>query len=143
MGLTYISTVPYKIPFAYSRHAALSLLTRQNFSTHSQKNSSAIKMGDASKPLRYVDVSFQAESIVLKPLIEHIQIGINLSDPVFRGEYREKQVHDDDMDDIIERARNMGCMKFMVTGSDLEESRRAVEIARNYRRYILSILHPL
>lgn len=37
------------------------------------------------------------------------------------------------MDDIIQRARDVGCSKFMVTGSDLEESRRAIEIARNYR----------
>ena len=38
------------------------------------------------------------------------------------------------MDDIIERARNMGCLKFMVTGSDLEESHRAVQIASKYRK---------
>lgn len=60
------------------------------------------------------------------------QIGINLSDPVFRGEYHGKQVHDSDMDDIIQRARDVGCSKFMVTGSDLEESRRAVDLSRNY-----------
>ncbi|KAI9930857.1 hypothetical protein ASPWEDRAFT_167189 [Aspergillus wentii DTO 134E9] len=71
-------------------------------------------MGDTSQPLRYVD------------------IGINFSDPVFQGEYHGKQVHDSDLDDIIQRAREVGCMKFMVTGSDLEESRRALEIARNY-----------
>ncbi|RMJ26029.1 deoxyribonuclease tatD [Aspergillus sp. HF37] len=71
-------------------------------------------MGDISQSLRYVD------------------IGINLSDPVFSGEYHGRQVHDSDMDDIIERARNMGCMKFMVTGSDLEESRRAIDIASKY-----------
>lgn len=71
-------------------------------------------MADTSKRLRYVD------------------IGINLGDPVFRGEYNGKQVHEDDMADIIQRARDVGCEKFMVTGSDLEESRRAVQIARDY-----------
>lgn len=60
------------------------------------------------------------------------QIGINLSDPVFRGEYHGRQVHDSDMDDIIQRARDVGCEKFMVTGSDLEESRRVMELSRNY-----------
>lgn len=98
-------------------------------------------MGSAGKSLRYVDVSSRDEYTTLESLIQLIQIGINLSDPVFRGEYREKKVHDDDMDDIIERARDMGCMKFMVTGSDLEESRRAVEVARNYRTCISSIPH--
>lgn len=45
------------------------------------------------------------------------------------------------MDDIIERARNMGCLKFMVTGSDLEESRRAVQIASNYRKPTAHLAH--
>lgn len=69
-------------------------------------------------------------------LIKSIQIGINLSDPVFSGEYHGKKVHDSDLDDIIERARSVGCLKFMVTGSDLEESRRAIAIARKYRKHI-------
>lgn len=37
------------------------------------------------------------------------------------------------MTDIIERARSVGCTKFMVTGSDLKESKHAVQIARDYR----------
>lgn len=36
------------------------------------------------------------------------------------------------MGDIIQRARDVGCEKFMVTGSDLEESRRVMELSRNY-----------
>lgn len=36
------------------------------------------------------------------------------------------------MDDIIQRARDVGCEKFMVTGSDLEESRRVIELSRKY-----------
>lgn len=42
------------------------------------------------------------------------------------------------MADIIQRARDVGCEKFMVTGSDLEESRRAVQIARDYRMSALT-----
>ncbi|KAE8340291.1 hypothetical protein BDV24DRAFT_152091 [Aspergillus arachidicola] len=83
-------------------------------------------MGDTSKPLRYVD------------------IGINFSDPVFRGEYHGKQVHESDLDDIIQRAREVGCEKFMVTGSDVEESRRAIEIAQNYPGFCYATVgvHP-
>lgn len=54
---------------------------------------------------------------------------------MFNGEYHGKKVHDDDLDDIIERAREIGCLKFMVTGSDLEESRRAIQIASKYRKH--------
>ncbi|EAU34598.1 conserved hypothetical protein [Aspergillus terreus NIH2624] len=83
-------------------------------------------MTGQSKPLRYVD------------------IGINLSDPVFRGNYHGKQVHDDDMDDIVERAREVGCQKFMVTGSDLVESQRAVEISQKYPGFCYATVgvHP-
>ncbi|THC88835.1 hypothetical protein EYZ11_011719 [Aspergillus tanneri] len=83
-------------------------------------------MGDSSKTLRYVD------------------IGINLSDPVFRGEYHGKQVHDNDLDDIVQRARDVGCQKFMVTGSDLEESWRAVELAQKYPGFCYATVgvHP-
>ncbi|OJJ44735.1 hypothetical protein ASPZODRAFT_134846 [Penicilliopsis zonata CBS 506.65] len=83
-------------------------------------------MSDPDQPLRYVD------------------IGINLGDPVFRGEYHGKQVHEDDMEDIIERAREVGCSKFMVTGSDLEESRHAVDIAQRYPGFCYATVgvHP-
>lgn len=90
-------------------------------------------MGDTTPSLRYVDVS----SLSDRHHFANQQIGINLSDPVFSGEYHGRQVHDNDMDDIIDRARNMGCQKFMVTGSDLEESRRAIQIASKYRKCVL------
>ncbi|KAJ5081576.1 TatD family [Penicillium alfredii] len=83
-------------------------------------------MGDSAQPLRYVD------------------IGINLSDPVFRGNYHGKQAHEDDLDDVIQRARDVGCSKFMVTGSDLEESKHAVAIASKYPGFCYATVgvHP-
>ncbi|CEJ59444.1 Putative Hydrolase, TatD family protein [Penicillium brasilianum] len=83
-------------------------------------------MEESSKPLRYVD------------------IGINLSDPMFRGHYHGKQAHDDDLDDVIQRAKDVGCAKFMVTGSDLVESEAAVQIARDYPGFCYATVgvHP-
>lgn len=43
------------------------------------------------------------------------------------------------MDDIIQRARDVGCKKFMVTGSDLEESRRVMDLSRNHCEYSRSL----
>ncbi|KAL5000729.1 hypothetical protein BDV10DRAFT_161893 [Aspergillus recurvatus] len=85
-----------------------------------------VRMGETSLTLRYVD------------------IGINLSDPVFQGNYHGKQVHESDLDDIIQRARDVGCQKFMVTGSDLEESKRAIEIAQKYPGFCYATvgIHP-
>ncbi|KAJ0420748.1 hypothetical protein BJY00DRAFT_301283 [Aspergillus carlsbadensis] len=83
-------------------------------------------MGDTVTSLRYVD------------------IGINLSDPVFKGNYHGKQVHEDDLGDIIQRARDVGCQKFMVTGSDLEESKYAIDIAQKYPGFCYATvgIHP-
>ncbi|KAK2739094.1 hypothetical protein FQN57_006660 [Myotisia sp. PD_48] len=66
------------------------------------------------------------------PERKYIDIGVNLGDPVFRGVYNGKKVHDDDLQDVIERAIEAGCRKFMVTGSDLHESRLVVELAREH-----------
>ena len=61
-----------------------------------------------------------------------------MGDPVFRGVYHGKVVHEDDFEDVLSRARTAGCRKFMVTGSDLIESQRAVELAKDYRKGTLS-----
>ncbi|KAF4766831.1 hypothetical protein HAV15_010387 [Penicillium sp. str.  len=81
-----------------------------------------------------------AESIPLR----YVDIGINLSDPVFRGEYHGKQAHEDDLDDVVQRARDVGCSKFMVTGSDLVESKLAVHIASKYPGFCYATVgvHP-
>jgi hypothetical protein len=58
-----------------------------------------------------------------------------LTDPTFHGIYHDKQAHEDDFEEVIERARKARVKKMMVTGSDLEESKKAVELARKYRKY--------
>jgi len=59
-------------------------------------------------------------------------IGINLTDPIFRGTHHGKKAHDDDLLQVISRAVKAGCRKLMVTGSDLKESENAVRLARDY-----------
>ncbi|KAL9058152.1 MAG: hypothetical protein Q9162_001876 [Coniocarpon cinnabarinum] len=76
--------------------------------------------------------------------LKYADVGINLSDPIFRGVYHGRQVHEDDFNDVIDRARTYGVRKLMVTGSDLNESRRAVDIAKRHSHYCFATVgvHP-
>jgi TatD DNase family protein len=64
-----------------------------------------------------------------------VQVGINLGDPVFRGVYHGKRGHDDDLEQVVQRALDVGCIKLMVTGSDLKESKHAIQLATQFRTH--------
>ncbi|RMZ92305.1 hypothetical protein DV736_g488, partial [Chaetothyriales sp. CBS 134916] len=66
------------------------------------------------------------------PKLRYADVGINLGDPVFSGIYHGKQAHQDDQKDVIQRAIDVGCTKLMVTGSNLVESKHAVNLAVQY-----------
>ncbi|KAH7021162.1 uncharacterized protein B0I36DRAFT_333894 [Microdochium trichocladiopsis] len=74
----------------------------------------------------------------------YIDIGINLADPIFRGLYHGKQRHPDDLGAVISRAKEVGCQKLIVTGSDLTNSKEALEIAKEYPGvvYTTAGIHP-
>ncbi|KAK7203193.1 putative hydrolase [Myxozyma melibiosi] len=75
---------------------------------------------------------------------QYIDIGANLTDPMFRGVYYDKQKHEDDFDAILERARNRGVKKMLVTGSNIEESRLAVQLAEQHKKLLYATVgvHP-
>ncbi|KAK5171284.1 uncharacterized protein LTR77_004428 [Saxophila tyrrhenica] len=64
--------------------------------------------------------------------LKYADIGINLTDEIFRGVYHGKRAHEDDLQHVVQRALDAGVRKMMVTGSDLEESKKAVELADLY-----------
>ncbi|KAM3420587.1 hypothetical protein BST61_g3849 [Cercospora zeina] len=72
------------------------------------------------------------EATPSKPPLKFADIGINLSDPIFRGISHGKRAHEDDLQHIISRAREAGVQKMMITGSDLKESRGAIELAEEF-----------
>jgi len=87
---------------------------------------------EALKKLRYADVSYLYLNCRMRTIDMVEQVGINLTDPIFRGVYHGKRAHEDDLEHVIQRAVNAKCTKMMITGSDLDESKKAIELAEKY-----------
>ncbi|GAA5999054.1 3'-5'-exodeoxyribonuclease [Rhodotorula paludigena] len=72
-----------------------------------------------------------------------VDIGSNLGDPVFRGNYHGKQAHSDDFDDILKRAQRAGVGMQLLTGDCLEGSKEVLELAQKHRGLFATIgCHP-
>lgn len=73
-----------------------------------------------------------------------VDIGINLTDPVYQGIYNGRQKHKPDLCNVIKRAQRVNCCKLIITGSDLTSSKEAVDLARAYPNicYATIGVHP-
>ncbi|KAI9729932.1 MAG: hypothetical protein M1818_008372 [Claussenomyces sp. TS43310] len=65
--------------------------------------------------------------------LRYVDIGINLTDPVYSGMYHGTQRHPNDLAGVLSRARDAGCQKLIITGSDIDESKKAIEMANEHR----------
>ncbi|KAL4236646.1 TatD DNase [Mactra antiquata] len=78
-----------------------------------------------------------------RQLFKFIDIGANLTDPVFRGLYRGKQAHEDDFVDMLKRAKDVGLEKIMVTAGCLKDAVEAVELVKKHDELYTTIgCHP-
>jgi len=62
----------------------------------------------------------------------YVDIGANLLDPMFQGVYREKSLHSPDLDHVLARARRSGAVRVFVTAGTVQESRDALNLAREH-----------
>ena len=58
---------------------------------------------------------------------------------MYEGIYHGKKAHDSDLEHVIQRAQAVGCKKLMVTGSNLDESKRALQLAKDYRKSCIEV----
>lgn len=70
-------------------------------------------------------------------------IAVNLTDPVFRGIYRGKSKHTDDMHMILSRAFNAAVNAMVITGTDYSASIEALELAQSHPALYSTVgIHP-
>ena len=73
----------------------------------------------------------------------YIDIGANLLDQMYQGNYRGKVRHDADLDAVLQRSWDNGLDRMIITAGTLQESRRALEIAKTDKRLFCSVgVHP-
>ena len=65
-----------------------------------------------------------------RAMASSIDIGANLLDGMFQGVYHGKAKHAPDLDRVLSRARSAGLEAVMVTAGNLDESAKALDLAR-------------
>jgi len=58
-----------------------------------------------------------------------LDIGANLTDPMFKGIYNGKKKHKEDLEDVLERAWKNNLKKIIITSGSLSDSIEALKIA--------------
>lgn len=78
-----------------------------------------------------------------KAEMKFVDIGANLLDSMFVGVYRDKPRHEADFDDVLERAWSNNVDSMLVTAGTLDESSRALKLARKDARTFSTVgVHP-
>lgn len=65
-------------------------------------------------------------------LLRLSDIAVNLTDPMYQGQYHGKSRHPSDVEAVVERARQHGVERILITGTSLSESREALSMAQRF-----------
>lgn len=64
-----------------------------------------------------------------------VDIGANLTDSVYQGIYHGSQKHQPDLDKVLERSWNNNLSKIIITAGSVEDSKKALEIAKTNGKF--------
>ena len=59
-----------------------------------------------------------------------LDIGVNLTDSMYQGEYHGSKKHQPDLDLVLDRAWKHGLDRMMVTGGSLEDAKEVLKICQ-------------
>ncbi|KAK8831168.1 hypothetical protein WA577_003339 [Blastocystis sp. JDR] len=77
------------------------------------------------------------------PKIQMCDIGLNFTDSVYAGVYRDSVKHPDDRKKVLERAWNVGVSKIIITAGNIQEAKEALVLARTDARLYSTVgVHP-
>lgn len=72
-----------------------------------------------------------------------IDIGANLTDPMYQGIYNGSKKHEADLQQVLKRSWDHGLVKLIITGGNFEESQKAIELAKSDNRLHATVgCHP-
>ncbi|XP_030386518.1 putative deoxyribonuclease TATDN1 [Scaptodrosophila lebanonensis] len=78
-----------------------------------------------------------------KMALKYIDIGANLTDPMFRGQYGGSKKHQPDLEIVLQRAWQQGMQKIIVTSGSLSDVDEALDlVAHDERLYTTVGCHP-
>ena len=62
---------------------------------------------------------------------------------MYQGEYHGSKKHEPDLEQVLDRAWNQGLDKIIITGGNLEESKKSIELAKSNDKLFATVgCHP-
>ncbi|XP_030753892.1 putative deoxyribonuclease TATDN1 [Sitophilus oryzae] len=72
-----------------------------------------------------------------------IDIGANLTDPMYQGIYNGSKKHEPDLNHVLKRSWDSGLEKIIITGGSLEESEKAIQMSKTDDKLYATVgCHP-
>lgn len=88
---------------------------------------------------RYSQLTNMARQVVRRM----IDIGANLTDPMYQGIYNSKRKHESDYSNVMIRAKENAVEKIIITGGNLSESQKAISLSKEYDNLYSTVgCHP-